>query len=503
MGFKTVERTGKQDIMSAQRYLSSTNSSPPGPVIVPWTVYLVSAVLLVGFIATALAKLSDGPALLAGLTVGIVYGLWILKPTHALAIYLAVLLLTPAAMLGILLPGLGILTLHKALMLPMILLGILMMLKRGRMRIPLVLPVSLFYSIALLTVLLNLDTMRQAEISGAVRFLIQFAEYFLLFYYVVNFIRREQVSGIITVLLVCVGLLALSGLAEAVLNIRIMDYFSRLPIPIKEETLATLQIYSMRSGFTRVHSVFFNAIEYGVVLVLFWPLAFIMSRQARNHIVKLSLIAVSVLCIISSLLTLSRGVLVCLLIEVLFVMLLTYRGRKRIWLVILGCLALPLVVYAMSQALTIYFPEGVQTDETVQYRLSVLAFAPILTLRTHPFLGFGYGVIPQGLQRNFENFYVLAMTASGLVGLITFLILLGSVTLYLMRASYKMHDATMKGIVLSALVASVGFAAMNLFFDAFSFMITTKLFFVIVALGIVASRPALHLRESDATREHR
>jgi polysaccharide biosynthesis protein PslJ len=329
-----------------------------------------------------------------------------------------------------------------------------------------------------------------AVLKGAT-FLVSFV---IVFYLVVSVVRTRAAADAVVKTLVAGG--ALVGFLAAVEARTGWTPFTNLHgfIPVLIQDPAFEDGLS-RGVATRAVGSAEHPIALSAVLVLLVPLAIYTARIAGPR----WYLALGVI-VIGALSTVSRtGVLMLLVVGCVFLWL-RFRETRSMWPIIL-----PLVVATqlmvpgtLASLRSAFFPEegliaqqqGLAGDCSSSGRVADIG--PTLDeVAKKPFLGHGYGTrIVTGPDANaciLDNQWLGTLYEVGIAGTLAWLLLFLGVIRRFGRAAKR--DSSMRGWLLVATAASVAAYAVGMFtFDALGFSQVTFVLFIILGLGVAATR---------------
>ncbi len=186
-------------------------------------------------------------------------------------------------------------------------------------------------------------------------------------------------------------------------------------------------------------------------------------------------------------LTMSRGSMVGLGVALVVVATLRYR---RLWMLLLGALAVMLLL-PQTQALVMHFVEGFRIqDLATQMRMGEYKDALILIGR-HPFLGVGFAGSPDiDTYIGVANVYLLIAEQMGLIGLTSFLVVMGVLLVRFWRtrdvAARTDLEPLWWGLHAGIIGALVGGVFDHYFFNL-DFHHSVTLFWLVVGLATAAT----------------
>lgn len=181
------------------------------------------------------------------------------------------------------------------------------------------------------------------------------------------------------------------------------------------------------SNVTRIYSVFGNPNVYGEYLVLVIPVVFALFNTTKNKLLKLVYLIVIGLGILNTLLTLSRGSMVSLVIALVIVILL--KAQQYIPILVILAMASPFILPPIIITRIISIFAG---DSSTDYRTSIYQ-ASFNMLRDNYVTGVGLGQFKElykiysfGAAKSFHahNTILMIFIETGLLGLISFVFMM-------------------------------------------------------------------------------
>jgi hypothetical protein len=295
-------------------------------------------------------------------------------------------------------------------------------------------------------------------------------------------------------------------------------------IPILE--LQPREVIEMRGGAVRVRSSSQHPIALGCALTMLVPLAALLARQAATNLRRIAWVVAGLLCVVAAVATISRTTVVMVMVMAVFALILRPRQVARYWPVVI---ILPIMIHFLAPGSLgglwkSFFPQeglvgsvGDRAGESGSGRLA--DFGPGLELWSQqPVVGSGLGSLavtgqsvvigPRFVDAEvaddksgiiFDNQYLNTLVTLGILGLVGLVWFTWGAALKLARSAWARAGPS-ADLMAATSIAAAGFAASMFFFDAFSFVQTTIVFFVIAAIGLRVR--ALTKVEEDA-RSHR
>lgn len=301
----------------------------------------------------------------------------------------------------------------------------------------------------------------------------------------------DDARRLVTVLLLGGGLAAFIGLAlyagGAGLTNRVLAHLIPYGYP---STRIVRYIEDNPAKAMRLTSTSVDPNSFGGLLAVMTVLACAMAIARHRSISRWITVPVFGLCGLAALLTYSRGAWVGIAAGLTVLAILRYR-----WMFIPGILAaLPVAflglgsnfVHRMWLGLTLQDPATKLRLQEYQNALAII--------KTHPIFGVGFGNAPSiNEQTGVSSIYLTLGERVGLVGLLIFLITVGSILLFGLRY-WKANRDSIRGDIVLGLLAALSSALTVGIFDHYYFNITfphmTALFWIvcgmILALGTSA-----------------
>jgi hypothetical protein len=325
--------------------------------------------------------------------------------------------------------------------------------------------------------------------STAAKQLTFLLSYIIVFYLILSVARRRKdIDFIARVLVGGAAVVSTFGLIEEWSHFNIFSHLSTfVPLLRLVETPDGLQ----RGGHVRVLASAQHPIALGAMLIMLLPLAVYLALTTRRKLWWVAG-ALITLCALS---TLSRTGVLMLLVLVLVYMRLRPGSAKRMWpFIIPALLAVHFVVPgALGTFRESFFPSGglvAQQENAPVGSGRVSSFGPGLhVVGQSPLLGQGFGTrIVDGPNPNsfiVDDGWLSTAMETGVIGVAAWVWLFGRFIRRLGRLSRR--DATHYGWLLSALTASItAYAVGMVTYDAFSFIQSTFVMFILLALGAAA-----------------
>lgn len=356
----------------------------------------------------------------------------------------------------------------------------------------------------------------QAATSGqALKSLSYFVSVLVVFVVVATAMEtREDVEAVVRVVVAGACIVGLSVVYEAHRHYNVFAHLqSFLPFlhylgqtGAAGATGAAQGLSAVRLGTLRVRGSAQDPIALGVVLAMCLPLGVHVASRARTRLRSRAWLLATLVVTAGALATVSRTVVVMLVSMLVVGLILRKRAITRRWPVLIVLLA---VVHfaspgAMSHLARAFNPKGglvaQQAKRSGQVGSGRLAdFGPGLkTWAKEPIFGYGLGtganddsgqpvgrqIVEAGAPVIFDDQYLGGLVSMGIVGLVAIVWFVWGTVLKLGRAARRGGAHT--DLLAACAVACTGFGVSMATFDAFSFVQSTFMFFVVAALGLRA-----------------
>jgi hypothetical protein len=366
-------------------------------------------------------------------------------------------------------------------------------------------PLILLCGTGVLSILTNLQEISsdglQTQALKSLSYFVSFVVAYLLICSTVTSLRA--VERIVRALVVGGTVVGIAALNESRTHYNAFQHLHNW-IPFLRPTHGALN-FRVRGGHLRVMASAQHPIALGAALVMMVPLAVYLASQSTRRSHRLLWWAAAAICLAGAVATISRTV-VLMAFAMLVVALILRKGVvARKWpllIVLLGVVHLA-APGATSHLYAAFFPKGGLTSQLSAHsgqvgsgRLADLK--PGLQLwAKKPLFGYGLGtgktrgtegagavVDPTtGIPIIFDDQYMNSLLSIGLIGLIGVIWFVWGSVRRLVRAARE--QATAHGdLLVACAVATAGFAAGMLTFDAFAFVQCTLIFFLVAALGL-------------------
>lgn len=193
-------------------------------------------------------------------------------------------------------------------------------------------------------------------------------------------------------------------------------------------------LLAANGGRAGAYGMYENHNDYSFIIVQTLPFFFIYFRTEKGFIRRLLLLAACIASVIGILLSLSRGGMLALVLEIMLIVLLTMTRRAKVVLLPLVCLVGVAAVAYQYAARAENQGEGYTAEDAESSRLELWQAGGNMILH-HPFLGVGsrtfgehapeYGEISHDNRgKNAHNTFIDATATSGLLGVGAFIAML-------------------------------------------------------------------------------
>jgi O-Antigen ligase len=385
----------------------------------------------------------------------------------------------------------------------------------GRMRVEaggLGKPIALLAAVGFLSILSNANVIARGHLtSQAVKSLSYFLSFLVAYLLVHSTLRSiESIELVLYALVIGAVLVSLAAFYESRTDYDVFHHLQNWVPLLRPSRAIGETTQHMRGGRLRVEASAQHPIALGAALMTTVPLAFYLGSRAATVVRSRLWIASGLLIAAGAAATVSRTVV--LMAAVMVGVGLYLRGRQlvRYWpvLVVLGLALHVAAPGAMRHLYTAFFPRGgltQQLDSRVggvgSGRLSDIA-PGLRSLQEAPFFGHGLGtgstrdtnvgdkpgaiVDPRtGAPIIFDDQYMNTLVTMGVLGLVGVVWFVWGGALRLIGTARR-SAGRCGDLVAACAVATAGFGAGMLAFDAFSFVQCTLLFFLVMALGLRA-----------------
>jgi len=369
-------------------------------------------------------------------------------------------------------------------------------------------PLVALAAAAVLTQTVNFSSLNETAAGVALKSLSYFLSFILVYVLVASTMTSlDRIETVVRALVIGGAVVAAFAVYEARADTNVFDELNRwIPFLDRQER----EILELRGGRLRVHASAQHPIALGVALSLVVPLAAYLASRARSTSRRLLWVALGAVCVLGTAVTISRTTLVVFGVMIVVALLLRARSIVRFWPALL---VLPLFIHVAAPGVMggLYrslFPRGgLETQLSGRAGLQgsgrLADVGPGLRIwEQSPLVGQGLGAVmvePTAPSEKslgqadvaiiFDNEYMTTLTSMGVIGLAVVLWFLGGTLIRLGRAARKLPAPT-GDLAAACCVAAAGFVTSMVFFDAFSFVQATLIFFFVTACGLRAAQLA-------------
>ncbi|MBM2826350.1 MAG: hypothetical protein HW403_414 [Dehalococcoidia bacterium] len=350
---------------------------------------------------------------------------------------------------------------------------------------PLDAPILLFIGLAATSFILGIDRASD-EIA---RFFLKSINSILFYFTITNSIKdKAHLEQVVAALILGATAAAATALALYFLPTAISPTLLNPLAPFGYPTGSQVLRYIAGTGTLRATGTSIDPNVLGGMLMLIIPLLLAQIFGPRSLLPKPLILVATVATVAALLLTYSRSSWFGAAIAVLFVANLRYR---RVWL---GVALLVVLVFTMPQGQVFVqrFQSGISfADRAAQMRLGEYKDSLTLISR-YPVLGVGFGETPDiDIYTATASIYLLIAAEMGLVGLGAFLLTMSVLFYTMFRRRIGGRDPTLEAAESGALAGVIGALSAGIFdhyFFNLQFPHTVALFWLFVALAVVARR---------------
>ena len=327
--------------------------------------------------------------------------------------------------------------------------------------------------------------------SSAIKQLTFLVSYLCFFYLLVSLVRDfETIDSLIRIVVGCGTVVAISGIVEYQTHFNVFNHIQTV-VPILHQVADPGE--AVRGGNLRVLASSQHPIALGAVLVMLVPFALYLANKTgqRRWIVSTALLCVTAFA------TGSRTAIVMLAVILIVYLCLYPRQTLRLW-----PLAIPLVLAIhlgapgiMSEIYRLFFPKGGIVADQADANIGssrIASLGPGLHLiGLNPLFGGGYGsrIFSASDPNAFivDDQWLSNGIDTGLLGIAVWI-------WFFVRFLRPIFGAARRaatpyaGLFTACGASTTAFAAGMLTYDAFSFIQTTFVLFLIVGIGCVALR---------------
>jgi O-antigen ligase/polysaccharide polymerase Wzy-like membrane protein len=374
-------------------------------------------------------------------------------------------------------------------------------------------PVALLAAVTTLSVIANMHAIQNEGLgTQAIKSLSYFLSFLLAYLLVLSTIDGYRAAHTVaTSFVIGAVVVAVAALYESRTHYNVFHHLQQW-VPIFKST-HTITENRIRGGRLRVTGSAQHPIALGAALTMAVPLSLYTVSRARTRTRQFAWWGVAAVIVAGALATVSRTVVSMALAVLVVGLLVRRREIVRRWPVLI---VLALVVHvaspgAVSHLYRAFFPKQ-GLSSSLEGRSGAVGSGRVADIgpgirswKETPFLGHGLGtgkdpstvgtgaiVDPEtGAPIIFDDQYLNSLVSIGALGLLAVLwFVWGSVVSLLRRARRIPQEQS--DLVVACAAAAAAFGVGMLTFDAFSFVQSTLIFFVLVALGLAAARQEPH-----------
>jgi O-antigen ligase len=355
---------------------------------------------------------------------------------------------------------------------------------------PLDAPMCAMLLVSAASIFTNADRIQTEHVSSdAIKQLTFLVSFVVVFYVIVGLVGSiDEVDALLTVLVGAGGVLAVFALIEVTTGFNAFNHLTKV-FPFLSETGDVKEL--TRGGRLRVFASSQHPIALGAMFALLIPMALYLStRFARKR-----WLAVIALLGLGAFATGSRTAIVMLVVVLAVYLWLRTQKTIRMWPALFP--AVVLIHFAMPGALGSYyksfFPKGGLVAEQADAPVGssrVTSLGPGLEqIGLHPLLGSGYGARefhgPNANSFIVDDQWLSTGIETGVLGVAAWLWLFWRFLRRMIHEA-RSEDRENAALFLALAAAGLSFVVGMLTFDAFSFIQTTLVMFILMAVGCAA-----------------
>lgn len=317
----------------------------------------------------------------------------------------------------------------------------------------------------------------------------------------------EEALRLVGALVIGGAIVAAFAIYEANTRYNLFDHLGEW-IPALE--VQSREVTELRAGLLRVRSSSQHPIALGCALIMVIPFAVYLATKAKTRPRIALWVLAAALCTIGAVATVSRTTVVMAVVMVVFALIVRPRAVIRWWPVLI---LLPILIHLVAPGSlgglwkAFFPPEGLTSSledragEAGSGRLADIG--PGIELwKQAPIVGSGLGSLsvtgetvaigPRNAETDtdmekaaliFDNQYMNTLVTLGVIGIVGVIWFCWGAAVKLAGTARRRVDRW-GDLTAAASISSAGFAAGIFFFDAFAFVQTTLVFFVIAAIGL-------------------
>lgn len=271
-----------------------------------------------------------------------------------------------------------------------------------------------------------------------------------------------------------IGLYAALGLVQFFSGVSLVD-----AIQIPGLTATGTAVVELRQGFVRADATAMHPLEYATVLAMFLPFCLTLAIFDKQRSAFIRWFPVATITF-STVLSVTRSALIG--VAAVFVVLFpSWPAKVRnamILVLVTGGLIVYLVVPGMGNAITsMFLGEDSSVDSRVDGYGTVMAFAGV-----SPWFGRGFGTFLPS-YRILDNQFLLTLIETGLIGLLSLLLIFFAVLTAGMAGNRRLASQPMRALGIAFVASAIAGALIFGFFDAFAFPQACHSLFLIAGLS--------------------
>lgn len=371
-------------------------------------------------------------------------------------------------------------------------------------RTPLDMAFFLFIIAMLVSFLVNSPNMNYDDFFRAMKTFGYAAVEWILLYYLVTTIlsNYRQVRKFLIIFIGLISIVALVGIVEYKTGVRFYEWLrphlpggAKMVSNLHEEFLEERDVGYVRGDVVRIVSTTISYQEVGSLMAMSLPLIVFFIAYARKWWERLLWLAPLFLVVSALLLSVTRGAVIASVVAILFISVMSKKWLIRASFLSCG-LVIAIVIALIPNILgafeSVATPARLSTEASFQSRLERYPLAAEM-LQGHELFGLGLGQITGHKRTDLkvtDNWYLAEVVETGLFGIATVLLMWGAIVALLIKRKYLpgKFGSEIRDMRLAILASGMAFMIMCYSYDAMVTLTVSKMFFVIVAFGVVLLR---------------
>lgn len=354
-------------------------------------------------------------------------------------------------------------------------------------------PWMLFAATAVLSIVVNLESVTAAEGLQPLKALVVMCSWILVSVFAASAIPDTDAAERLVRWLVVLGtVLACLGILERLTEFNVFWHLDQVA-PILEKTAQQEVLH--RGGGVRISGSSEHSIAFGALLVLVSPFAAFMLDRARDIRARIGWGSALMAIAVAALLTGSRTALVGTVVVAL--MLAVLRPKMRAKIAILGVLGI-LLVHLAFPGLIGGFRYTLSAKHLVDYEFMSDRYVgrgrayPVVfsSVREHPLLGVGFRRFDFESYEFTDNQYLKQLAELGLLGLGAFAWLMATAVRQPWSEAVRGQPEA-RALMASFAASACAFAVMSFMYDTLGFPQASYLFFALAGVGCSLSRSGM------------